>query len=443
MGTAPCQSHSADVPSRSRSFLPNPLTSVLLLEAIAVAGLFFIGGQSESGAGDKQAKGGGALFALVSPDTQLNPRQKKYLERIQKSVAVVDVKVVRADAELVLTKPGNLSLLLAGDKSLHIQGMKYVAVKGTDTETKGRLDLNWNGSAVTQFASFSVRGNSLTGLIYDDNKVYSVASIGDGLQALILLNPAKFIPDHPKEFEAILKKKIQDGPPPAPEPPPQNAKPVTVRVLVAYTPRVEDMQGDQLQALIGDALRDTNNSCKNSRVNLHVELAGIMKVDYTETKIAKDLAEFQQMKDVKMERKARSADICVLLVDSNDAGGMAAAILAEVKTAFAVVNHDYATWNFAFPHELGHLFGARHDIANDATIDPQYPWNHGFLPPRNVNWQTMMADGRGGQLRVPYWSNPYVIHPKTMQRMGTMAKEYNARMLNTTAEYVSKFRNKL
>ena len=441
MRMASSQPHSADVLFRSRWF-PRPLMSVLLIAAFAVAGIFFIGGHPESGAGNKQAEGG-RLFDLMNPERQnLNAKQKKHFERIKKSVAAVDVKIVRLNAELLSTKPGKLVLPLTDDKSLHMPDTKVIAVKGTEMEAKGRLDLIWKGSSVTQFASFSVRGKTLTGLIYDENKLYSVESIGDGLQALILLDPTKFKPDHPREFEAILRNKIQNGPPPAAEPPPPNAKTVTVRVLVAYTPRVDEME-DDVQSLIADALKYMNDSCKNSRVNLHTELAGTMKVNYMEKNMANDLAAFQQMPDVKKVRKQKQADICVLLVDNNDKfAGMAAAILADVNTAFAVVDHDEAVRNLVFPHELGHLFGARHDINEDPTRDPQYPWNHGFVPP-NANWRTMMAYRTGRQLRVPYWSNPHVTYDIPPRPMGTMATEYDARMLNSTAETVSKFRNAL
>src|SRR5699024_1594042 len=106
-------------------------------------------------------------------------------------------------------------------------------------------------------------------------------------------------------------------------------------------------------------------------------------------------------------------DLVVLLVNDSEACGRANAIGASKGGAVVAVNYSCATGYYSYAHELGHLFGARHDRAVDDTDTP-YQYGHGYVDP-NDSWRTVMAYGNacGGCSREPYWSNPDVNYPPT------------------------------
>ena len=119
------------------------------------------------------------------------------------------------------------------------------------------------------------------------------------------------------------------------------------------------------------------------------------------------------------------------MIENRQPCGLAAAILADVNTAFAVVHYDCAVKNLSFPHEIGHLSGARHDLKEDKTIDPAYPWNHGYHIPKTMGRTIMAYQTAQHPNRLPLWSNPKVNYGMPPVAIGTEEHENNARMLNS------------
>jgi hypothetical protein len=194
-----------------------------------------------------------------------------------------------------------------------------------------------------------------------------------------------------------------------------------------------------MQALISGAVDIANTSYQNSNINIRLALAYSGLFNYTESGTHEaDLDKFRTDSGIAQLRQANTADVCVLLIDNDQFCGLAAAILAEKDTAFAVVHHGCAVGNISFAHEIGHLMGARHNLEVDPTIDPSYPWNHGFLS--SQNWRSIMAYPTAAQpIRVPYWSNPDVKYGTPPIPTGTTDKQNNALMLNTSANKISQF----
>lgn len=100
-------------------------------------------------------------------------------------------------------------------------------------------------------------------------------------------------------------------------------------------------------------------------------------------------------------RNAQSADLVGLIVrTSSDPGicGIADGIGVGANDAFFVVK--YSCTNFTFVHEMGHLFGARHD--NDPTTSP-FSYGHGFVSSAG-NFRTIMAVSSNPQPRIGLFS---------------------------------------
>ena len=369
-------------------------------------------------------------------------KQKKVLDRIKKSPGTVDLQVVRlkATAGAMADAPVELDLALPGNG-------KFTATARTASTyapSDGGNRLVWKGDKASEAIQLRVAPKTVTGLIYTADKVYAVEPLGGGLQAVVQLDQSKYDDDkkHGAKHTEPKTGKIVEKKDPLPK---DGAMPVEVAVLVAYTPRVDGLQAD-VNDLITAAIDLSNLSYENSKINLRLKLVGTVKVNYAESGSHQtDLDLFRGTDDQKMDeihalRTEKKADVCVLLVDNDEFCGLAAAIGATDSTAFAVVHHDCAVKNLSFPHEIGHLQGARHNLEVDPTIETGRKYNHGYLSTKaDAKWRTIMAyPAEGKPNRIPFWSNPDVTHEG--EDMGVANKQDNARVLRETALDIGAFR---
>ena len=119
--------------------------------------------------------------------TELNPKQASILDRIKKSPATIDVKVVRVEKDALDEPRTPLVVHLPGGKKLE---MKDANVTKGDEHVK----LDWKKG--DEVAHLTVAGKSVVGMIYGHGKVYAVEPIGNGLQAVIQVDQSKY-KDHP------------------------------------------------------------------------------------------------------------------------------------------------------------------------------------------------------------------------------------------------------
>lgn len=367
----------------------------------------------------------------------LTDAQSRVRARIEKGPAAAGVQYVR------LTDGA-----IAADTHLRLKvGTEFdLDLKGADiTQDKGVTRVTWTGKDKGESVNLVSRGKDVRGLVYAGKNVYEIEPIGGGVHAVVRLDQKKFPPDHPKSFEEVEKAAAKrpfnaddlKGKPATPD------APLVLRALVAYTPKVEQLQTN-VPLLVDSAVSITNTSYQNSRVGIRLELAHVHKVTYTEAGLDTDLVRFTAKADTYMDevhqlRDEYRADVCVLLIDTSEACGKAAAILASEASAFAVVSHTCAVGNLSFAHEVGHLQGARHNPEVDPTSSP-FAYGHGYLNPAG-GWRTVMAyPTTQNPTRVPYWSNPNVKYPPSGEVMGTAYKHDNARVLNMTAPVITAFR---
>ena len=149
------------------------------------------------------------------------------------------------------------------------------------------------------------------------------------------------------------------------------------------------------------------------------------------------------MDEIHSLRNQYQADICVLLVNTLDNNGYAASIGAEFNDAFYVVKTSAAVSNYSFPHELGHLFGCRHD--SDTGTTP-YAYAHGYnwygkLPysPNPRFYRTIMStEDESKYMRVQYFSNPNV-YDQLNNPMGTVNYNNCSGAIDVRASYIAGF----
>ncbi|MGQ0673773.1 MAG: M12 family metallo-peptidase [Hyphomicrobium sp.] len=223
----------------------------------------------------------------------------------------------------------------------------------------------------------------------------------------------------------------------------QRARPVTITLLVAYTPAAASHYTDIGKDLIALAVAEANQSFVNSGIgHVKLELAGAYRTDYAE-----EGSHFEHvfrfadkgdgfMDEVHEKRDALSADVSLLIVHDPNGCGLAAGVAPAADRAFAVVHHVCAATSYSLAHEIGHLIGARHDQGLDDSTTP-FPFGHGFV--HGVEWRTMMSyqESCDGCPRLPIWSNPRI---KVRGVAAGTDEADNARAIAEGAERVSRFR---
>ncbi len=413
---------------------PSRSTCLRCATFVMLAGGSIIGGTARSTYADDKVT---LLSAVDTATTDLSEKQALRLDLLKNRMTTKDknVRVVKMQSVSAVGAGAQLALDVPHPMTLNDYNVSRF------TEGTG---LTWRASGEPDSVSlgWTPGGAACAGLIYSGSNVYEVTPLGGGLQALVQLDQSKFHDDHPKAFDDISKA-LAAKLPETKAPPSADAPPTEITVLVAYTPRVAGLATD-VQALINGAVAVANSTYANSKVRINLKLVKSVRVNYTESATHdEDLQHFRVKDDGMMDeihglRDDVKADVCVLLIDNDQYCGLAAAILATADTAFAVVHYECAVGNLSFAHEIGHLQGARHDLGVDPLIDPTYPWNHGYLIPTTDGRTVMAYPVASNPTRIPFWSNPDVEYRGVPT--GTVDKQNNALMLNTSAIYISNFR---
>jgi len=293
-----------------------------------------------------------------------------------------------------------------------------------------------------------MREGKVTGTVRHEGKLYRIRAAADGSHGVAEIDTSKFPRDHVdteyKQQLALSQAAIAQAPMSAAANTgisPALAVTPVIRVLVNYTPAAKATTSD-IRALIDLAIAETNQGFINGGVNTRVELAHVAPVSYSESgSNSTDRSRYADVDDRVMDeihgqRNTYLADVGVLMTDGNDGCGNGT-INASATSAFVAVTTDCATGNYSFGHELGHLFGARHNPEEDSSTTP-YAYGHGYLAPSR-NWRTIMAyPCSGGCPRLNYWSNP--AKTRDGVAMGTTTRSNNARVLNERAAVLAGFR---
>ncbi|XOV81367.1 MAG: M12 family metallo-peptidase [Aestuariibacter sp.] len=143
-------------------------------------------------------------------------------------------------------------------------------------------------------------------------------------------------------------------------------------------------------------------------------------------------------------------DIIALWVKAGNGCGIAY-IMEELSHlnrdyAFLVVRRECAVSNLSFVHELGHLFGARHDRDADPTENKPFPFNHGYIQ-KQKKVRSLMSYNNQCQAsgiyctRVNRWSDPDLKFRGS--RFGVPINEDkptdNSETLRRTSRYVANY----
>jgi hypothetical protein len=230
---------------------------------------------------------------------------------------------------------------------------------------------------------------------------------------------------------------------PPPSPRAKRRSQSIIDVLVPYTAKAAAHYVDIKTELIDLAIEDANQSFVNSGVeNVRLRLVHAYQTDYAESGTHFDhvfrLADKGDgyMEEVHALRDKYHADVVVLIVDDPNGCGLAAGVAPGPDRAFAAVHRECAATTYSLAHEIGHILGARHEVAYDDTAEP-FSYGHGFV--FGTKWRTIMSygDDCGGCPRLPIWSSSRV------KVGGVPAGDLladNARVIEKTAARIAGYR---
>jgi peptidyl-Asp metalloendopeptidase len=380
--------------------------------------------------------------------------QKKLLTESSSAASdqQVNEKVLRKQKEK--SKNGAVKIFDFSKDALEDNSIEIEIIKGEpvvyfkdEVEIIGPENVVWYGHSITgSTATLVYLNGDLSGTIIIGNKKYALSPLGKGKCSVYEVDDTKFPDDHSKDDKSLKPSKRDESTGSALEDAGGNC---SVRILVAYTAAAQTGAAgigySDFKLFAQQCIANTNQTYINSQVAHRVSLAATIKVSYTESgSFATDVNRLQATADGYMDnvhtyRNIYTADMCALIIDNSSACGRAYDIGVTATGAFVTAHYDCCLGNYSFAHELGHLYGCRHNPEEDGTLTP-FAYGHGYnnIP---AGWRTVMAYNVAATptTRLPYFSNPNITYGGLA--MGDATRRDNARVLNERDITMAGFRS--
>ncbi len=295
----------------------------------------------------------------------------------------------------------------------------------------------------------TVRGNTVSGVIYRDGEVFRLNVTRDGGVQLLELDLEQLpaddsdeLPDGGGAWESSADTTMADG--------------GTVQdLLVVYNQAACNSQGScaGLEADIVTAVAELNTAYGASDINVTMSLVGMALTSYAGTGASAALNDLRgtsdgQMDEIHTLRDQLGADLVSFIYDGDGCG---IGYLGSSSTyAFNVTDEPCLVGNRTMAHELGHNQGAHHDRQTVGSSSTAYNFGYRRCNDGSVDdvgspyFRTVMSYSCASAARQGLFSNPdrtYLGIPQGVDTSPDPSKAaYNARTLNESAAYVAGFR---
>lgn len=214
---------------------------------------------------------------------------------------------------------------------------------------------------------------------------------------------------------------------------------IEVDVLVLYTPAAGEPTAEVLEAFT-----NWDIAAENSELPVSLNLVGMEVFNHQLNEIEGQSA-FDAVVTLSENTHAQSlrqdygADIVVLFTNNVTGARGAVPQIGPVKNkAYVVVNRSQAIGRNTLIHEIGHVFGARHQIDLDNT--PGDAHAHRWTVPGQGSFVSIVyGSSLAGATPVLHFSNPEVDYENTNVPTGITNVSNNTRVINFNAPTVAGF----
>ena len=425
------------------------------------------------------------VFQATPPELNVTAKQKSIIDLAKSGKATTGVKIMSGPApsmlEYALTKDAKGPAGADAPKlTVALSDNTVLTIARTSVDIKPKLCI-WRGEVEQTGGLVTLMwwpNGQMAGTVQDQGKIYSIRHMGGQFYAVVELSTERMPQEHAslpsslrasdpnlrddplvQQGDASLLHRVVTAVRARQATPPQRAsaaardapvhkplpsgKAVVIDVIVAYTRKAAGNYGDIKRELIDLAIEEANHSFRMSNLgNIRLRLVHAYQTGYVEEgEHFQHLWRFADRGDGYMDeihglRDKYRADVAVLIVDDPAGCGLSTRVYADAEEAFAVVHHECAAAAYSLAHEIGHIIGARHELALDKNMTP-FPYGHGFV--NGSKWRDIMSykASCGGCPRLPVWSSPKVLVKG--EAAGTADLD-NARVLSEQGARVAGFR---
>jgi Metallo-peptidase family M12 len=425
------------------------------------------------------------VFQATPPELNVTAKQKSIIDLAKTGKATTGVKIMSGPApsmlEYALTKDAKAKAGAEAPKlTVALSDNTVLTIARTSIDIKPNLCI-WRGEVEQTGGLVTLMwwpNGQMAGTVQDQGKIYSIRHMGGQFYAVVELSTERMPQEHaslPSSLRSsdpslrddplvqqgdtsLLRRVMTARRPPQPQPrqrasaagkgapgqqPAPSGKAVVIDVIVAYTPKAASNYGDVKRELVDLAIEEANHSFRMSNLgNIKLRLVHAYQTSYVEEgEHFQHLWRFADRGDGYMEeihglRDKYRADVAVLIVDDPAGCGLSTRVYADAEEAFAVVHHECAAAAYSLAHEIGHIIGARHELALDKNMTP-FPYGHGFV--NGSKWRDIMSYkvSCGGCPRLPVWSSPNV---QVKGEAAGTAELDNARVISEQGARVAAFR---